>query len=246
MNDPNKLQPLLKETVDNLKSRKEELEARILPIDQKLRQIAEQKARLADDWVKLNIDTTDYSELQRSLDQEETRLKSIRNDVDPAQIQELENTQGILRFWETQLQSMAWNTENEDGSMVRVVEKPHKTTLKIAGFEDKEASNILHFPATRRELLDMLQVRVVVFMDRIEVNAVFPIEPIDYQKYTSTRGIQGEDFNIQGGKRVKLDSRLSLPRTPIRGGNDSLKVIYLSGRMLFKNPGRLLYSRYSR
>ena len=63
----------------------------------------EQKARLADDWVKLNMDTTNYSELQRSLDQEETRLKSIRNDVDPAQIQELESTQGVLKFWETQL-----------------------------------------------------------------------------------------------------------------------------------------------
>ena len=85
---------------------------------------------------------------------------------------------------------MAWNTENEDGSMVRVVEKPHKTTLKMAGFEDKDASNILHFPATRRELLDLLQVRAVVFMDRVEVKAVFSIEPIDYQKYTSTNGIK--------------------------------------------------------
>ncbi len=180
MNDPDKLQLLLRETVDNLKSRKEELEARILPINQRLGQIAEQKARLADNWVKLNMDTKNYSKLQRNLDQEEAKLKSIRNDVDPAQIQELESTQGVLRFWETQLRSMAWNTENEDGSMVSVVEKPHKTALKIVGFEDKDASNILHFPATRRELLDLLQVRVVVFIDRIEINAVFPIEPIDY------------------------------------------------------------------
>ena len=78
---------------------------------------------------------------------------------------------------------MAWNTENEDGSMVKVVEKPHKTALKIIGFEDKDITGIIHFPATRRELLDMLQVRLVVFMDRIEVKAVFPIEPIECQAY---------------------------------------------------------------
>ena len=94
---------------------------------------------------------------------------------------------------------MVWNTENEDGSMVRVVDKPHKTALRIVGFEDKEANNILHFPATRRELLDMLQVRIVVFMDRIEIKAVFSIEPIDYQMYTSTRGIKGKGSQTSMG-----------------------------------------------
>ena len=83
-------------------------------------------------------------------------------------------------------------------SMVRLVDKPHKTALRVVGFEDKDASNTLHFPATRRELLDMLQVRVVVFMDRIEIKSVFSIEPIDYQKVYFHEG-QGMGYlNIKG------------------------------------------------
>jgi len=185
INDPNKLELLLKETTASLKGREEELKARILPIDEKLAQIAEQKARLADEFVMLNMGTDEYKELQQNLNQEEVRLQSIRTEVDPAQIEELESTRGMLRFWESQLQSMAWNTENEDGSMVKVMDKPHKTALKIVGFEDKSISKAVYFPATRRELLDKLQVRVVVFPDRIEVKAVFPIEAIYYQKCTS-------------------------------------------------------------
>jgi len=68
------------------------------------------------------------------------------------------------------------------------VEKPHKTALQIVGFEDEAITAIIHFPATRRELLDMLQVRLVVFMDTVEVKAVFPIQPIDYQAYQPDSG----------------------------------------------------------
>ena len=109
------------------------------------------------------------------LNLEEARLKSIRTEVDPAQIEELESTRGMLRFWESQLQSMDWNTEDEGGSMIKVMDKPHKTVLKIVGFEDKDISKVVQFPATRRELLDKLQVRAIVF----------PIEPIYCQKCTS-------------------------------------------------------------
>ena len=69
--------------------------------------------------------------------------------------------------------------------MVRLIDKPHETALQVIGLEDKNVSESLHFPATKRELLDKLQVRVVVFRDRIEVKAIFPIEPIYSQKCTS-------------------------------------------------------------
>ena len=100
----------------------------------------------------------------------------------------MESTKGVLRFWEDQIKSMAWNTENEDGSMVRLVDKPHQVALKVVGFEDRKLSDTLGFPASRRELLDKLQVKLVVFNDRIEVNALFPIQPINIQLCTSTRG----------------------------------------------------------
>jgi hypothetical protein len=93
-------------------------------------------------------------------------------------VEELERTRAMLQFWNSQLKSMAWNLENEDGSKVRVVDKPHLIALKVSGFEDKDITEIMHFPATKRELLDILQVKLIVFMDRAEVKAVFPIEPI--------------------------------------------------------------------
>ncbi|HUV75251.1 MAG TPA: hypothetical protein VMW00_01215, partial [Dehalococcoidales bacterium] len=67
------------------------------------------------------------------------------------------------------------------------VERPHKLTLNIIGLGDKELTNTLGFPATRRETLDKLQMKVIVFPDRAEVKAVFPIAPIYFgQKCTST------------------------------------------------------------
>ena len=181
MNDPNKLSSLLRDTIDSLKVREVELSARIKPIDARLADIAEQKARLADDWVRLNMDSSSFRDLQHNLEQEEMRLRSVRNEVDPAQLEELERTSSMLRFWQGQLQSMNWNAETEEGEMLRVVDKPHKTALRIVGFENKDLSKILHFPATKRELLDMLQARVIVLNSRVEVKAIFPIEPIDNQ-----------------------------------------------------------------
>ncbi|MDP2729616.1 MAG: zinc ribbon domain-containing protein, partial [Dehalococcoidales bacterium] len=47
IDDPNKLESLLKETVDSLRNRAADLSARIKPIDARLAEITEQKARLA-------------------------------------------------------------------------------------------------------------------------------------------------------------------------------------------------------
>jgi hypothetical protein len=84
------------------------------------------------------------------------------------------------------MKSMAWNTENEDGSMVKLVEKPHQTALKVIGFEDKEVTKILGFPASRRELHDRVQLKLVVFSDRIEVKSLFSDDIIFHRKCTST------------------------------------------------------------
>jgi hypothetical protein len=75
-----------------------------------------------------------------------------------------------------------------------LVEKPHKTALRILDLDDESLSKIMAFPATKRELLDKLQVRLMVFEDRIEVVAVFPVAPIDYQKCNPTRGIKGVGY----------------------------------------------------
>ena len=77
-----------------------------------------------------------FKELKDSLDREQARMKALRAGIDPAQIAELENTRKMLNFWEHQIKAMAWNTENEDGTMVRSVDGPHSVALKLIGFED--------------------------------------------------------------------------------------------------------------
>ena len=131
------------------------------------------------------MDAGKYRELRCDLEQEETRLRSVRSEIDPAQLEELEHTRSMLQFWGGQLQAMAWNTENKDGSKVKLVDRPHKTALRIVSFEDRDITKTMHFPATKRELLDMLQVRVMVFMDRVEIKAIFPVEPIENQLFRS-------------------------------------------------------------
>jgi hypothetical protein len=46
---------------------------------------------------------------------------------------------------------MAWNTENEDGTMVRLADKPHQAAFAVIGFEDKDLTKLMGLPATRRD-----------------------------------------------------------------------------------------------
>jgi len=188
INDPDRLFAVLKDTIESLRLKEADLNARIRPIDDRLREIAEQKAKLADDWVVRHMNNEKFKELKDNLDREESRIRALKAEIDPSQIADLESTRGVLRFWENQIKSMAWNTENEDGSMVRLVDRPHQVALKVVGFEDKKLSETLGFPASKRELLDKLQVKLVVFSDRIEVNGLFPIQPINIQSLVSTKG----------------------------------------------------------
>ena len=52
----------------------------------------------------------------------------------------------------------------------------------MLGLDNVDMTEVFQFPSTRRELLDKLQVRVVIFSDRAEINAMFPIDPAAYQK----------------------------------------------------------------
>jgi hypothetical protein len=55
------------------------------------------------------------------LEKKETRLRAMRSNVDPAQIRELEASREMLKFWQKQLKSMAWNVENEYGIDVKAL-----------------------------------------------------------------------------------------------------------------------------
>jgi hypothetical protein len=198
IDDPNKLTQVIRNSINTLRLREEELNARIRPIDEQLGHINQQKSKLADDWIICNMDKVKYQEIRSTLDKEESRLKLIRSNIDPSQIAELEKTQVQLRLWENQLKDLSWNLENEDGSKIRSVDGPHNIAASAIRFNDDSLSAIVGFPTSPRQLLDLLQVKLVVFNDRIEVNALIPMQPIELQRFTSTSHRE-EDLIFQRG-----------------------------------------------
>jgi site-specific DNA recombinase len=189
INDPNKLEPMCIEAIDKLKERETALETRLLPMERRLKEIAEMKSRLVDKWVIENMDTERYRIAQQGLDKEESRLIALRRETDPNEMAELESTRSLLRFWQRQVKSFTWNQEDpstEERVMVRSIDKPHTNILQRLGLGYSELSEDMQFPLTQRELFDKLQLRLVVFKDKIEVKAVFPIPDIMPQECTST------------------------------------------------------------
>ena len=189
INDPNKLEPMLIEAIDKLKERESALETRLLPMERRLKEIAEMKSRLVEKWVIENMDTEKYRIAQQSLDKEEARLIALRRETDPNEMAELESTRSLLKFWQRQVNSLAWNQEDpttEDRVMVRSVDNPHEIILKILGLGYGELSEEMQFPLTQRELFDKIQLRLIVFKDKIEVKAAFPMPDIMPQECTST------------------------------------------------------------
>jgi site-specific DNA recombinase len=188
INDPNKMEPMLIDAIDKLKERESALETRLLPMERRLKEIAEMKSRLVEKWVIENMDTEKYRITQQGLDKEESRLIALRRETDPNQLAELESTRSLLKFWQRQVNSMAWNQEDEtseDRVMVRSRDKPHERILQMLGLGYNELSEEMQFPLTQRELFDKLQLRLIVFKDKIEVKAVFPMPDIMPQECTS-------------------------------------------------------------
>jgi len=68
-----------------------------------------------------------------------------------------------------------------------MTDEPHKNVLKLLDIGNDELSDNMQFPTTQRELFDKLQLRLVVFKDKIEVKAVFPMPDIKNQECTFTR-----------------------------------------------------------
>jgi hypothetical protein len=100
----------------------------------KLAQIAEKKAKLADEWVLSNMNPETYKELKSTLNKEEMRLKSLRANIDPSRIAELESTNEILEYWQNQFQPAAEATKDNGGGLI-LLERT-KPTIRIYGLED--------------------------------------------------------------------------------------------------------------
>jgi site-specific DNA recombinase len=174
INNPDKLAEVIKNSLETLKGRQVELDHLIKPIDEKLGQITDKKAKLADEWVISNMAPEKYKELQFNLNKEEMRLKSLRANIHPSRLIELENVNETLRYWQDQFDSEVSTARDIRGG-VKLLEKT-KPGIKIYGFEDIDPIETLTSLSAKRQILDQLDVKLVAFSDRIEIKCRIPVE----------------------------------------------------------------------
>ena len=96
LNNLDKLTEVIKDSLEMLKAKQVELDHIIKPIDEKLAQIIDKKAKLPDEWVLSNTNPDKYKELQSYLNKEEMRLKPFRANIHPARLIELESVKETL------------------------------------------------------------------------------------------------------------------------------------------------------
>ena len=190
--NPTNLETLLSETIERLRSREAELDSQLRPVDNQLTEVREKKARLAEAWVESALSKGAVEKRRALLDTEEQRLKNIRQEIDPAQVEELERTRNTIRFWQAFLKSAKGTEEraaidsvgdrNYSINELQPVVTLTITTLMAASLGiAEEISEKLAWPLTLRQVLDRLQAKLVAFPDRVEFKAIFPISSVVHQ-----------------------------------------------------------------
>jgi hypothetical protein len=193
INDPNQVIVILKDGITNLKKRESDLEARLLPIERRLKEITEMKSRLADKFIIDNMDAEKYKDARNNLEKEETRLMALRKDCDPSQLLELESTKESIKRYQGLVDYMVFNLEGEEaeGVMLQVMTEPHEYIKNLLTNGSKDMSEKVQLPTTPREWLDLLQLQLVVFKDKIEVKSTIPLPDIQTQECVLTEGDRG-------------------------------------------------------
>ena len=190
LSNPTALMKALDDYIANLKSRSAELEKIIMPIDSQLVEIRNKKARLAEEWVISAISKEKVAKSKAELEAEEARLSAIRQEIDPAQIDELENTKSWLSFWQNRKHELDLRLNLiAEGATDEVEQQNHqasKVAAVLLGMADIDNDNLrdeIGSPTTKRQLFDYLQLEIIPFSDRIDIKAALPIKSIDFQDY---------------------------------------------------------------
>ena len=109
--------------------------------------------------------------MQSNLNKEEIRLKSLRANINPTQFAELESANVVLKHWQDQFQRVA--TNNDSG--ISVLQNP-KPAIKIVGLEDIELTQYMKSPILKRQVMNRLQTKIVVFHDCVEIRRQLTFE----------------------------------------------------------------------
>ncbi len=167
MSHPESMSKILNDAITSLRVRKNQLEDTIKPVDEKLAEVREKLIRLAEEWVlgrlgeKANV-------IRRDLEAEEARLESVRQNLDPEQLVELEDANFRITLYQGELSCIAKG--DTDGLPFLIFDLPEA--------KNEGENNTLGI----RSWLDRLQTEVWAYPDRIEAKSLVPMDNIDEQE----------------------------------------------------------------
>lgn len=167
MSNPEAMSKTLRGAIASLAVRKTQLEEAIKPVDEKLAEVREKLERLAEDWVVKRLDPEKADLMRHELEAEEARLASVKQNLDPEQLAELEDVSFKLKLYQGELNCIA--SGDTEGLPMLIMDLP----------ETKDEAE-LHSAATRA-WLDRVQAQIWVYPDRIEVKALIPVTSIESQ-----------------------------------------------------------------
>jgi len=128
------------------------------------------------------------------LKEERDRLLSMKQEVDPRQIEELERTKSWLRFWKDTQKELSLGLSmipDEDGEELpdqrQLIKRSFQGVWNIAEIDNPELAGKLGFPTSKRQLLDYFQTEISVHKDYVELRGIIPLDgiiPIEARKNT--------------------------------------------------------------
>jgi len=168
MSNPEAMSRTLRDAIASLTVRKTQIEEAIRPVDEKLAEVREKLKRLAEGWVMQRLDPEKADLMRHELEAEEGRLASVKQNLDPEQLAELEDVSFRLKLYQGELNCIA--SGDTEGLPMLIMDLP----------QTKDEAE-LHTAATRG-WLDRVQAELWAYPDRIEVKALIPVTNIESQE----------------------------------------------------------------
>ncbi len=180
LENPEILGSLLDQAISDLKHRESELEVAIRPVESQLAVIQEKRVKLAEEWVAGTLGAETVANERRRLDSEAERLQSLKAQLDPGMVEELARTRSYLEVWQQARQQLGAGGRPVP-AWAWILGKPLKLSRMREGKDPKAWEHQGGSLDDWREILTRLQVELVAFRDRVDVKALFPIDPLRRQ-----------------------------------------------------------------
>ncbi len=178
LSKPEGMAKAISDSIQILSARRNELEATVKPIEDKLADIDRQLTRLAEGWVIDALGEDNVNKRKASLEAEKQRSSSIKAEVHPGQIDELAHVKERLELYGNELDLI--KAGKLDGAFYVMDELPGIGKPLGSELTDGDVTK------AKRAILDRFQTEVWVFPDRIEIKGIVLCPVIPIQDFTST------------------------------------------------------------